>query len=250
MTFTTKGIVIEEIKTVEANRLLTLYTEKKGVIRAIAKRAKGIKNPLFSGITLFQYSEFILTQNRSSLFTIEEAGALRSFFSISASVEGVALALYCAELVKAIHPDPVEAGEHLPFMLNTLHLIGEQKKDLDILKAIFELRTMSCHGFMPSLIACADCCIFKQGPHFFDYSSGKIFCFQCSLKLNVICNLSAAAVAAMRHIVFSNAKEVFFFDIKEKSIGELFSLIEKYTIWHSEHKIKSLDFYKQLKQEQ
>ncbi len=241
----TKGIVIAEKETVKAERMLTIYTEKKGVIECFAKNAKGTKNALFSGLSILHYCEFIIAE-RKGIYTVKEAETLHSFFSLTASMEGVALALYLAELIRIVQPSPEEAKIHLPFFLNTLHLIGKKQRDLDIYKVIFELRTLSDHGFMPTLVACSCCCEYKEIRHNFDYKTGKILCGECADYNKVECNITSADLAAMRHIVFSDLKHIFSFEHKKLKQNGLVKQIEKFTFWHLDKKPQSLSFYYKL----
>ncbi len=245
----TKGIVISEKETVKAERILTLYTEKKGVIECFARNAKGTKNALFSGLSILHYCEFTIAE-RKGVFTVKEAETLHSFFSLTASMEGVALALYLAELIRIVRPSPEEAVQHLPFFLNTLHLIGKKQRDLDIYKVIFELRTMAGHGFMPMLVACSCCCEYKESPHNFDYKSGKILCNECAQYNKIECNITSADLAAMRHIVFSDLKHIFSFEHKKLKQKGLVKQVEKFTFWHLDKKPQSLNFYYKLSKEQ
>ncbi len=245
----TKGIVIAEKEMVRSERMLTIYTAECGVIDCFAKNAKGTKNSLFSGLSILHYCEFTIAERRGS-YTVKEAETIRSFFSLTASMEGVSLALYLAELIRIVQPSPEEAKVHLPFFLNTLHLIDKKKRELDIYKLIFELRTMSGHGFMPMLVACSVCSEYKEQPHRFDYMSGNITCFECAEKSELQCNITAADLAAMRHIVFSDIKSVFSFEHKALKQDGLVKQIEKFTFWHLDKKPQSLNFYYKLCKDQ
>ncbi len=244
----TKGIVIAEKELVKSERMLTIYTEKCGVIDCFARNAKGTKNSLFSGLSILHYCEFIIAEKKGS-YTVKEAETLHSFFSLTASLEGVALALYLSELLRIIQPTPEESESHLPFFLNTLHLIGKKQVDLDFYKLIFELRTMSDHGFMPLLVACSVCSEYKELPHHFDYMSGRITCYGCCEENNLICNINAADLAALRHIVFSDLKSVFSFTHKGLKREGLVRQVERFTFWHLDKKPQSLPFYYKLSNE-
>ncbi len=239
----TKGIVIAERSNVRSERAITLYTDRLGVIDVFARGAKGTKNALYSGLALFQYCEFGISERKGHFFTVSSAESLNSFFSLSETLEGISLALYCAELVRIIGPVGDEATQHLPFFLNTLHLINKRKYDLDLLKAIFELRTMSGHGFMPTAVACSSCFEYKETPHMLDYRSGSLLCEDCASKQAQGCNLSTAGMAAMRHIIFSDIKSIFSFKINNPEQSGLLREVERFTLWHLDKKPKSLEFY-------
>ncbi len=244
----TKGIVIAEKELVKSERMLTIYTEKFGVIDCFARNAKGTKNSLFSGLSILHYCEFTIVEKKGS-YSVKEAETLHSFFSLTASLEGVSLALYLAELLRIIQPTPEESATHLPFFLNTLHLIGKKQRDLDFYKLIFELRTMSDHGFMPLLVVCSTCNEYKEVPHHFDYMSGRITCYDCTEANNLNCNISASDLATLRHIVFSDLKSVFSFNHKNLKREGIVRLVERFTFWHLDKKPQSLPFYYKFSKE-
>ncbi|MEG1125499.1 MAG: recombination protein O N-terminal domain-containing protein [Oscillospiraceae bacterium] len=55
MQITTMGLVIKEVKTGEADRIIHILTQD-GVINAIAKGSQRLKSKLFSATSLFCYA--------------------------------------------------------------------------------------------------------------------------------------------------------------------------------------------------
>ena len=138
----TTGLVLRQVKVGEADQILTLLTPDLGVVSASARGSLRPKNKLFSACGLFCYSEFVITAGRSSHF-IDSAQIKRSFHGLSQSVEGMALAMYLAEVAAALSPAPPESAEHLRLLLNSLYMLSEGKRPLPQLKAIYELRAMT-----------------------------------------------------------------------------------------------------------
>ena len=97
MPIATTGLILRQIKVGEADRILTILTPDLGVISASAKGSMRLKNKLFSATGLFCYSEFSLTSGRSHYF-IDTAQIKNVFHGISATVEGMGLASYMAEI--------------------------------------------------------------------------------------------------------------------------------------------------------
>ena len=55
----TKGIVIREQPFQEKDKILTLFTEEEGKVKAIAKGVRRNRSPLVAATQLFAYSEFV-----------------------------------------------------------------------------------------------------------------------------------------------------------------------------------------------
>lgn len=57
--------------------------------------------------------------------------------------------MYMAEMAMTLSPTGQEAQRELRLLLNCFYMVSESKTDLRVVKAVFELRTMSECGFMP-----------------------------------------------------------------------------------------------------
>lgn len=147
------GLVLKETRYKESDRILTILTPELGVISASAQSSLRLKNKLFSACGLFCYSEFVLLPGRN-MYTIREAEVRNVFHGISSTIEGMSLAMYLAEMAAALSPTGEEAAKELRLLLNCLYMISEGKTDLRVVKAVFELRTMSECGFMPQIVCC------------------------------------------------------------------------------------------------
>ena len=142
MQIVTPALVLREVKVGEADRILLLLTPEQGLISASAKGSLRLKSRLFSGCGLFCYSEFTLYEGRT-MYRVDEAQVKNTFFGLRESVEGMALAMYLAELTAALAPTGKEAQVLLRLLLNSLYLLSENKRPLGQIKAVFELRAIS-----------------------------------------------------------------------------------------------------------
>ena len=156
----TPGLVLKETRYKESDRIITILTPGLGVISASAQSSLRLKNKLFSACGLFCYSEFVLLPGRN-MYTVREAESKNVFHGIASSIEGMSLAMYMAEMAAALSPTGEEAEKELRLLLNCLYMLSEKKADLRVIKAVFELRTMSECGFMPQLVCCKKIFAFK-----------------------------------------------------------------------------------------
>ena len=105
MQVATTGLVLRQVKVGEADRILTILTPDLGVVSASARGSLRMKSALFSATGLFCYSEFTLTSGRSHYF-VDTAQVKKVFHGISASIEGMALASYMAEIAAELRVTP------------------------------------------------------------------------------------------------------------------------------------------------
>lgn len=81
-------------------------------------------------------------------------------------------------------------------LLNTLHLLEEDKKDMELLKSIFELRALAISGFMPDLVGCQSCGEYVKDSMFFLPVDGMIICSDCMSDTLEMTKISLAAACS------------------------------------------------------
>ena len=243
--FVTTGLVLKETRYKESDRILTILTPELGVISAAAQSSLRLKSKLFSACGLFCYSEFTLVPGRN-MYTVREAEVKNVFHGISSSIEGMSLAMYMAEMASALSPTGEEAEKELRLLLNCFYMISEKKTDLKVIKAVFELRTMSECGFLPQLVYCRDCGTYDGPAFYLDPAEGCLLCEACAQKAGKKCNLDAGALFALRHICLVEDKKIFGFRISVGSLAKLAAVSEQYALTHLDKPLKSYNFLRSV----
>ena len=205
----TPGLVLKETRYKESDRIITILTPGLGVISASAQSSLRLKNKLFSACGLFCYSEFVLLPGRN-MYTVREA------------------------------------EKELRLLLNCLYMLSEKKADLRVIKAVFELRTMSECGFLPQLVYCRGCGTYDGPAFYLDPQEGCLLCAACAQKAGKTCNLDAGALFALRHICLVEDKKIFAFKISVGSLAKLAIAAEQYALTHLDKPLKSYDFLKSV----
>ena len=79
--FTAPGLVIREQSIGESDRLITVLTAERGLVRAFSRGAKKTKSKKLSATALLSYSDFTFTKSRNA-FSVEEALVKEVFFEL------------------------------------------------------------------------------------------------------------------------------------------------------------------------
>lgn len=245
MTIKTDGIVIREGATGEQDRIVTVLTRDRGVIKAFANGARNPKNRNVSSTGLLCYSDFIINKTQKGIYVIKEATAKEVFFSLRSDIVKLSLAQYFAELTYELSPREEEAGEYLSLLLNSVYLLTKGNKSLKLIKAVIELRMLSMAGYMPGLVACANCGCFESENMFFNTFTGEIFCLECKPQERTIL-LPYSVVTAMRHICLSDSSKIFSFALPDEGIAILSDASEKYLKNITSRRYKTLDFFNMM----
>lgn len=241
MKISTDGIVIWELKTGEADRVVTILTDN-GVLTAYARGSLRPNNKLTSPTAMLGFSNFELRSGKN-MYNIEEALSIRRFLSLASDAKRYALAVYFCELLKLLAPIEDNAGDFMSLILNSLFLLNEGKKEILLIKTVFELRVMTLAGYMPDLLSCADCGAHDANPGSFDISNGIWYCEKCAVNWGEQKNISLPVLSAMRHIIYSDSDKSFSFSLSGKSLNNLSNITTRFVICHIEHRPITLGFF-------
>ncbi len=245
MIIKTDGVVIREQTTGERDKLVTLLTRKLGVVRAFVNGVRSPKSRNSASTGLLCYSDFVIEQKKSGVYTVAEATAKEVFFSLREDIVSLSLAQYFAELAYELAVREEAADEFLSLFLNAVYFVAENKRDKALIKAAAELRFLSLAGYMPSIVGCARCGKFESDPMYFSPRSGKLYCNDC-LPGEKTVTLPPGVVTAMRHICLSEPGKVFSFNLSKPSLLLLSDVSERYLKNITMRKYKTLDFYKSI----
>jgi DNA repair protein RecO (recombination protein O) len=256
MTEEVRGLVIRTTDINESDRLVTIFTEQKGVVTALAKGARSLKSRKMASTMQFCYGDFVLVP-RGDKFWIKETSLIESFFDIRSSLEGLALAGYVVEVLADVAVAEAEL-ELLRLCLNSLYAIASGKYSLNKVKAAFEIRAASILGFMPDVLSC-QLCDEKHGEFFFNVMGGFIECFKCHSdaqsahtevnpehESHIVCILSESAKIALGYCIHTPLERLFSFNIPDEDMLLLSRATEEYLVNHLERSFKTLEFYKEI----
>lgn len=250
MQIRTEGIVIKETNVGENDKYITILTAENGTVEAYVKGARRKGSKLYTSTGTFCYSNFELFYNKNRYY-VDQADINNLFYDIRLDIERLSVASYFCQVIYEIKPDKDISKDALRLMLNSIHLLANTKKNLRLVKSVFELRIMAISGFSPDIIACRECGEFDKNIRFY-INDGTIICDSCAEKQNSesidigYAKLTPGVLAAMRHILYSEPEKVFSFTLDDENLKLLSEVCESYLIWQTEKNYKSLEFLKNI----
>ena len=252
-----RGLVIRTVDIKETDRLITVFTEEMGVVTALARGARSLKSRKMAATMQFCYSNLVLYKHGDK-YSVREAELIESFFDIRASIDGLALAGYIAEVLSYVTVAEAER-DLLRLSLNSLYAISRSKYSLEKIKAGFEIRAASILGFMPDVLSC-NRCRETHGDFFFDIMGGIIECAACRHEATksgelprdphesrILCVLSEGAKVALGYCVHAPLEKLFSFNISDDDMRLFSRAAEEYILNQLGHSYKTLDFYKSVR---
>lgn len=245
--FTVEALVIKEMKIGESDRLVTLFSREQGIIKAFASGAKNLKSKKASATSLLTYGSFTM-KNKNGTLRIYEATPISVFFGAGSDIEVLALSQYFCELADEFAITGQTNTELLRLILNSLHFLTKEKRFSPLIKAITELRVAAISGYAPDLVACEGCGQFEDSVMYFMVESGCLCCKDCKREGRAIA-VDRTILSAMRHIVYSQFKNLYSFEIPDNKAKELSEITAVYITMQTDHRFKTLDFYNSIKEQ-
>ena len=167
---------------------------------------------------------------------------------MGSDIEILTLSQYFCELALEFAEDDVPNEELLRLFLNSLHFLTKEKRYPPLIKAITELRTATICGYMPNLIACDGCGKFEDNVMFLSLEKGKLYCSECNKPTNLVA-IDKTLLSALRHIVFSEFKNLYSFEIPNQSADMLSKITENYLTTQTDYNFSALQFYNTIKEQ-
>ncbi len=243
-TIVTNGLVIQQTNYAEADRILHIFTEKLGIVSVIAKGARKYKSHQGAPSQLLYYSSFTLVSGKQ-MYTLRGASGITSFFSLSESLEKLALCTYLFDITKALVPSNLPENNVLSLLLNTLYILQNKQRPISLIKAVYELKLLALTGFMVSSGECSSCGINGSFDAYFSPLNGTVVCDSCNCAPDSI-KISDATRMAMEYIISNDAEKIFSFKMSDESLEELKSVSERFLLSCSERTFLSLSYYKSV----
>lgn len=247
MHMTTMALVLREVNYRESDKILTVLTEKEGKLTLSARGCRRKGSPIAAACQLLCWGEFTLYEYRGR-WSVKETAAERLFEGVRADLDRLALASWFAEAAEALAEEGQPEPELLSLTLNCLHALDKLDLPLPQVKAAFEWRAMALAGYEPQIDRCAVCG--KEDPEEprVHLGEGLLCCAACreGLSEGVSMPLTPAALAALRHIVWSGPKRFLSFRLDGAGLRLLGDASEAYLLTRLERGFRTLDFYKSL----
>ncbi len=154
-TYKATGIILKGMPFGEADRLLTILSPEKGLIKAIAPDARRPKSMLRGRCELFVVNEFLINKGRS-LDKISQAETIETYSKLSRNVATLAASQYLAELVLCLAFENEPQTELFSLFNEHLHRLEKitptESLHAHLAQAVFHLLALA--GYAPQVHYC------------------------------------------------------------------------------------------------
>ena len=213
------GIVILENNVNDFDKMLTILTPNLGKISCSAKGARRPKSQLMSGTQYLCFGEYFLFKG-SDTYTINSCETIELFYNIRTDIDRLTYASYITKIINDVTTENQNSYNTLKLYLNTLYMISESNKDLELITSIFKLRILKILGFLPNTKECVSCKK-KENLNYFSIRDNGFKCDSCSKADSSCIKMSEATQNAIKYIMYADQKKIFSFDISDEGKKEL-----------------------------
>lgn len=232
----TKGIVIHVMPIKDHDKRIILFSKDYGKMVVFANGAKRSKSPLLAGTQPFVFGEFHMMEGRNS-YTLRSVEIDETFYNIRNDMNTLAYGLYLLEVVNSVIQEMDPNEELLRLLYISLAALKTGGQTGEVIKSVFEFRSLNSLGFPPDLTGCMDCG--ETEGAFTLTSKGGIQCSSCNS--NKKYQISNEGLQVMRYIQTAPLKKLYHFKITDERLKEVSAYIHHYFKAFIPNDFKSLD---------
>ena len=215
----TKGIVILESNMGDFDKMVTILTPNMGKIGCAARGSRRPKSALMAGTQYLSFSDFIVYSSPTS-YSINSCDTIEVFYNIRKDINKLMYASFITKLVYDVTDENQYTYNILQLLLNTLYMISESDKNLDLILSVFELRLMVYLGFAPQLSKCTNCGN-TENIAYFSIRSNGYECTNCGKSDKAAIRISQDTFNSLKYIISAPAKKIYSFSVSDEAIKEL-----------------------------
>ena len=133
------GIVVKENNLGDADKMVTILTPNYGKIGCAAKGARRPRSALMAGTQFLCFGEFLVFKGNNS-YRINSCQPKEFFYNIRTDLDKLDIASKITKIINDVTDENQNTYKILQLYLNTLYIISETDKSLELVYAIFKIR--------------------------------------------------------------------------------------------------------------
>ena len=244
-----RGIIIRRFDLHEADRIIVILTEERGLISARAKSVRKIKAKLKGALELFVYSKLELAEGRS-IDVLTGAEAVEPFENFRKSLTDTSVAYYLSEAILGFLAEGEVNKEAFKLLLETLRELNQpnlRDRKRDILLSHFLLKLLTLSGYRPELFFCLKCGEkIRRGKNYFSFSLGGIVCQECQSGSSSQIEISDQAIKILRLLYQDGVAVSRRIKSSQQYLKEVKELLHQFLEYTLEKEVKSNHFLKEI----
>lgn len=233
------GMILSAVPIGEYDKRIVILTKEKGKVSAFAKGARRQNSPLMGVTNPFSFGEFELYEGRNS-YNVMQAHISNYFMEFSTDIEGAYYGFYFLEIADYYTREYNDEKQMLKLLYQSMRALVSGKINRELVRYIFELKTLVIEGEAPEVFGCANCGV-KERRFVFSSQNHGLICEECQGIARDGISLSVSTVYTLQYIVSSTIEKLYTFAVSEEVLGELRRIMKQYMDLHVDKTFKSLE---------
>ncbi len=240
-----QGVVLKSMDLNDNDKIITLYTDKLGKVKAVAHGAKKQSSKLMASTQPFCFGEFLLYKGKS-LYTLKESSINESFQELLLDFDKIIYGSYFIELIDGISEDENKNVSLLALLLKTLYILKDTDTNLDLLKLTFNFKAISLSGYMPNVKTCVRC---KKDLDcgYFSIIQGGMICSKCFTPERDIYGINKETLTFLRILKNIKLEDLRDINYNKKTLLYVETIMDNYLNYYIGAEFKSQMLIKKLK---
>ena len=176
--FRDRGVVLRTIRLGEADRIVTLMTERNGKVRAVAKGVRRTTSKFGSRLEPLSHVALLGWQGRGDLDMINQVEVIDTFRPVREDLDRMGPAMSMLEVVDQIGQERHANPRLYEMLVGAIGALSERNSPM--VAPAFFLKVLALEGSAPVLDACVSCG--EEDPDLlvaFDLLEGGVLCRSC-----------------------------------------------------------------------
>lgn len=241
---TVTGMVLSSMPMGEYDRRVVLLTKERGKITAFARGARKSTSPLLAASNTFAFGSFRLYEGRTS-YSLNQASIRNYFTELAQAQPEVYYGYYFLEFADYYGREGIDESQMLNLLFVTMKALLNERVDNELIKNIFELKTMVINGEYPQVFECQNCGN-KDELIVISTLKGGMLCEKCRTLSSDGIQVSPSALYTLQYIIASPLDKLYTFAVSGEVQRELRVIMNRYVDWHTDKKFKSLEILKMM----
>lgn len=262
MLYKVKAIVLGGRDIGEADKIITLYSEERGKIKAVAKGIRKTKSKFGSSLELFTLSRLLIyskndymkqvrlagSSRHNSLDIISDAQIQDSFKNLRKDLAGFAYGNFLVELVDRLTGEGEPGGQRMFHLLKEFLGLCKELSSTRVLIYGFTFRLFNTLGYYPRIDKCVVCSTaVKSGRDSnFSVSQGGILCNSCKKVDGSVSPLSTPSLQYFKQLMRMEPRRLSRLKILPYCEREMENIVQDYLDFYLEKNMVSFSFLKKM----
>ncbi len=191
--YTDRGVVLRTYRLGEADRIVVIFTEGHGKVRAVAKGVRKTKSRFGARLEPTSHVALLLYEGRE-LDVVTQADSIDHHPAVRSDLSRLAKATAVVEAVDHVSQD--READHNLYRMLVGALRALERQDSPLLVAAFNWKVLAAEGVAPMVDACARCGA-RADLVAFDLAEGGVLCRSCRSGVPI----SDGALALLRRVL-------------------------------------------------